>query len=145
MDEDNDNNNNNNNKDEGGRSRWLVIRYLFKIASNVYSMYINYRVHEELDKRRGPAPFEPPAAPPMGRDDAAEFTVPLDGEDVESDDDAHTCCICLTNAIQTVILECAHSVLCLTCSRRFLEVPEAERKCPKCRAPMTKIKRIFIG
>jgi hypothetical protein len=48
------------------------------------------------------------------------------------------CCICLDREIDTVLLECGHSVVCSVCG-----VDASLDTCPICRAKVERIKRIF--
>lgn len=59
------------------------------------------------------------------------------------------CTICMTNQVNTVVLPCYHSCLCMTCAltmEQHSEVKDSEkRQCPTCRNPITEIKRIYIS
>ena len=80
-----------------------------------------------------PAPAAPPAAPPVeaaGQDDAAG------GGNANG---ARECCICLTEAVDTLLRPCNHLVACSSCARRL-----ARRSCPVCRRPVRSVERVFF-
>lgn len=54
------------------------------------------------------------------------------------------CIICSERRINTVILDCRHSKMCVTCSRRIMLGEIEQRKCPVCREEIKKgIIKIF--
>lgn len=54
------------------------------------------------------------------------------------------CIICMERKINTVILDCGHSKMCVTCSRVIIFGEETNRKCPVCRKELKKgIIKIF--
>lgn len=57
-----------------------------------------------------------------------------EGETV--DDDSNLCKVCFENKVDSVILECGHSISCFSCGRSL-------RICPICRRPITRVIRIF--
>lgn len=57
-----------------------------------------------------------------------------EGEVIEDD---HSCCICLDGPPTHIILDCMHLCLCGGCT-------EGLKNCPKCRAPVLAIKRVFM-
>ncbi len=75
-----------------------------------------------------------------------DWRVPMEGEDIEAqedEDDKNVCKICFENMVQTVILDCGHTILCLRCARRYNEMNEEQRRCPVCNQEMNQIKRTF--
>jgi hypothetical protein len=51
---------------------------------------------------------------------------------------ATECCVCLTNEIDSVLLDCGHSVLCLECATNI-------KACPICRANVVRAIKVFKG
>ena len=49
------------------------------------------------------------------------------------------CIICNERCVKTVIVDCGHSILCVTCSRTLKDKPQ----CPLCRVEITKIIKIY--
>ncbi|MHA1680176.1 MAG: RING finger protein [Promethearchaeota archaeon] len=61
----------------------------------------------------------------------------------EGTDDSLKCGICLSRRVATVIEDCRHSCMCVTCARKICE--KATPKCPTCRKEIKKgIKKMFI-
>jgi hypothetical protein len=54
-------------------------------------------------------------------------------------DDKDLCKICLDAPIETVILDCGHSMLCVQCASKY----DSSLGCPICRAPIKEIKRLY--
>jgi len=50
--------------------------------------------------------------------------------------DSGLCNICMENPVDSVILDCAHSSVCLSCSKNL-------KNCPICRQPINKVIKIF--
>jgi len=53
-----------------------------------------------------------------------------------SEEDTDTCKICFEKTIDSVILECGHSAICMECSKGL-------RTCPICRQPILRIVKVF--
>jgi len=72
-------------------------------------------------------PFEPPPFNPF-----------LQSEEVSSprDYDSSKCKICFDRPVETVILKCAHSVMCMECSKGL-------KKCPICFRDIQQVIRIY--
>ena len=49
------------------------------------------------------------------------------------------CCICLTEAVDTLLRPCNHLVACSGCARRLARHP-----CPVCRRPVRSVERVFF-
>jgi len=56
--------------------------------------------------------------------------------------DAELCIICKDRKSCTVIIDCGHANLCITCVRHLV-LDEEITTCPTCRAKMTNIIKIF--
>jgi len=69
---------------------------------------------------------------------AAKVVVPAAQKVVaEEDEDKDLCKICFEKTIDSVIVDCGHSVICMDCSKLGLKV------CPVCRQPVIKIIKLF--
>lgn len=66
---------------------------------------------------------------------------PIENEESANDKEIE-CVVCLDRGVKTVLYPCNHSILCVSCSL-ILGVNNKESKCPKCRNPIKKIKRIY--
>lgn len=55
---------------------------------------------------------------------------------VEEEKERHLCKICYASAINTVILDCKHQVMCSQCARQV-------RSCPVCRAPVKQVLQTY--
>lgn len=62
----------------------------------------------------------------------------LDEKDDELTDNEELQCVICMDRKKAVSLNCGHAVLCITCANKI------EKKCPKCRAEITEIKRVFF-
>ena len=67
----------------------------------------------------------------------------------EGDKTTHRCAICMERAVATVILECMHSVMCVTCARTLV-LGESNNmnqgpKCPMCRKKIDRIIKPFTA
>jgi hypothetical protein len=55
----------------------------------------------------------------------------------EADEEQSTCCICFTNFINAVFLDCQHMYCCVACAEHLFASPKVEsRRCPVCRTPL---------
>jgi len=52
------------------------------------------------------------------------------------DDDSNLCKVCFVGAVEAVILECGHAVLCMKCSNGM-------KLCPMCRQPISRVIKMF--
>jgi len=70
-----------------------------------------------------------------------EIQIPEEYEDEPDDEKNDPCCICMERGKNTVILDCGHVQLCVTCSR---ELVKFKKECPFCRKKIEKgIMRIY--
>lgn len=83
-----------------------------------------------------------PIVPPV---DSKETKLP------DSDQSTKRCAVCMERAVATVILECNHAVLCVTCARALVLGNENHSpsqalhpRCPCCRQPITRIIKPFF-
>lgn len=53
------------------------------------------------------------------------------------------CIVCLDAPATHVILECMHICVCGDCAKTFESLREANRVCPKCRNPITRIQQCY--
>eukprot|EP00163_Fabomonas_tropica_P001119 TRINITY_DN10851_c0_g1_i1.p1 TRINITY_DN10851_c0_g1~~TRINITY_DN10851_c0_g1_i1.p1 ORF type:complete len:368 (+),score=37.66 TRINITY_DN10851_c0_g1_i1:30-1106(+) len=102
----------------------------------------------------GAGPSAPPAGPsmsvqstgPFGSSSAAESggdttTTTGSAAGQSSSNGRELCCICMNNAVNTVILECHHSVLCLDCAKSLMA--SKIKECPVCRQEIKEIMEIY--
>jgi hypothetical protein len=60
-----------------------------------------------------------------------------DVRQAEADEEHSTCCVCFTNFINAVFLDCQHMYCCLACAEKIFASSSAQsRICPVCRTPM---------
>lgn len=97
-----------------------------------------------------PSPFVPAPSPsvpapalrtPLSKVPPRSLGPPIQGQDVEADDDDKACCICLVNQKCCSILSCGHRCLCIGCANQCIN--EKMKNCPVCKGPVEKIARIF--
>lgn len=81
-----------------------------------------------------------PSAMPKGEDKKLAIPVPqlTEKEPIVEDGD---CVICNERIVSTVIVDCGHSVLCLTCANDI--VKKGTKECPVCRKTMEKIIKLY--
>jgi hypothetical protein len=65
--------------------------------------------------------------------------IPEDLSMEQTDPNKPTCCICLINELQ-IASQCGH----MTCCECLRNLSEADRNCPICRVPITKLLRIYF-
>jgi len=80
----------------------------------------------------------------------AEFTgmeIPEAEEEPSADEDtpeAMLCKICIERVHNTLVVDCSHACMCVTCARRVLGEVKKKRRCPICRQDIVKgIRRIY--
>ncbi len=57
----------------------------------------------------------------------------------------NTCVVCHGNAIKTVIVDCGHAFMCISCSRRLHDQPLHKRVCSICRNPIRHIRELYYS
>jgi hypothetical protein len=55
---------------------------------------------------------------------------------IDVDDERQTCCVCLDNPADTLVLPCMHSCVCHTCSKQ-LQTSNVAKICVHCQCPIT--------
>lgn len=73
---------------------------------------------------------------------APKIPIPEAMVEMEVNGNEKACTICFERAVNTVIVPCGHSMLCVTCARNYV-LEEAKTICPGCRLPMQQIVRVF--
>lgn len=68
--------------------------------------------------------------------------VPDSIEEHSAEENEPVCKICMNFSVKTIITDCGHACLCVTCSRMLFNSDEF--RCPLCRVQITKIERIYI-
>lgn len=106
-----------------------LIELLIMLASTLAALFFyktakdasedNERLRAELSARRR-----------RDRDD-------LGGEDA--------CSVCLTNTREVIVQPCGHVCVCKDCADGLMSFPVPDRKCPICRAKVTKMQNAYFS
>ena len=70
------------------------------------------------------------------------ISVPAAEAEVVCDENHTPCIICYTNQVRTTILNCGHTNLCISCSRKL--IASGMNRCPTCKQNIHKIIRIYL-
>lgn len=81
-----------------------------------------------------------PSNEPVRRQSPAEQSSELSLTSSLSSPDQIECRICRDAAIDSVLLPCSHSCMCMPCAQ-----PMQSQECPICRTPIESVMKIFIG